>query len=98
MARETLRDLLDFAVDIAWRAGRLTLAHFQTGIAVETKTDASPVTLADREAQRVLRSAIEARCPDYGILGEVFVELCGGAPRRCILDPIDGSRSFIHGV
>ncbi|HEY8469698.1 MAG TPA: inositol monophosphatase family protein, partial [Longimicrobiales bacterium] len=72
MHEEPLRDLLDFAVDIAWRAGRLTLAHFQTGIAVETKSDESPVTLADREAERLLRAAIEARFPADGIVGEEF--------------------------
>lgn len=98
MASETLRDLLEFAVDIAWRAGRLTLAHFQTGVAVETKSDASPVTLADREAERALRSAIEARFPEDGILGEEFGELRAGARRRWILDPIDGTRSFVYGV
>ena len=50
MARETLRDLLDFAVDIAWRAGRLTLAHFQTGIAVETKTEGGRKPMGARGA------------------------------------------------
>jgi histidinol-phosphatase len=98
MHEEPLRDLLDFAVDIAWRAGRLTLAHFQTGIAVETKSDESPVTLADREAERLLRAAIEARFPADGIVGEEFGEVRAGARRRWILDPIDGTRSFIHGV
>jgi len=55
---------LDFAVDAAWQAGQLTLAHFQTGVAVEQKADESPVTIADRGAERLLRRLIEDRFPD----------------------------------
>jgi histidinol-phosphatase len=98
MARESLRDLLEFAVEVAWRAGRVTLAHFQTGIAAETKPDATPVTLADRQAERLARDLIEARFPADGVLGEEFGELREGARRRWILDPIDGTRSFVRGV
>lgn len=93
-----LRDLLDFAVEVAWRAGRATLAHFQTGIAVETKPDATPVTAADREAERVARELIEARFPADGIVGEELGATRAGARRRWILDPIDGTRAFARGV
>lgn len=95
---EPLRDLLDFAVEVAWRAGRITLAHYQTGVAVETKADASPVTIADREAERLARDLIEARFPEDGIVGEEFGETRPGGWRRWILDPIDGTRSFVRGV
>ena len=98
MTLQSYRDLLDFAVDVAWRAGRVTLAHFQTGIAAETKADDSPVTLADREAERLARSLIAARFPHDGLLGEEFGEERGGADRRWILDPIDGTKSFMRGV
>lgn len=98
MNHESLRDLLDFAVDLAWRAGRVTLAHYQTGVAAESKADASPVTIADREAERLLRERIEARYPDHGIMGEEFGVTRPDSSHRWILDPIDGTRSFMHGV
>jgi histidinol-phosphatase len=96
--REPHRSLLEFAVEVAWRAGRVTLAHYQTRITAETKPDASPVTVADREAERLARELISARFPHDGILGEEFGEINAGSARRWILDPIDGTRAFIHGV
>jgi histidinol phosphatase-like enzyme (inositol monophosphatase family) len=98
MSRTSLASLLDFAVDVAWRAGRVTLAHYQTGAAAETKADLSPVTVADRAAERTARERIEAYFPADGILGEEFGEVRPGARRRWILDPIDGTRSFVRGV
>lgn len=92
------RDLLDFAVEVAWRAGRVTLAHYQTGIAAVSKPDDSPVTLADREAERVARTLIEARFPHDGLVGEEGGEARAGAERRWIVDPIDGTRTFMRGV
>jgi histidinol-phosphatase len=94
-----LRDLLDFAVEVAWRAGRATLAHYQTGVAAHTKPDDSPVTAADTAAEAVARDLIERRFPGDGILGEEQ----GGtrldeARRRWVIDPIDGTRSFMRGV
>ncbi len=97
-ASPALREAYEFAVELAWRAGRITLAHFQSGVATEVKADASPVTVADREAERLCRAAIERRYPEDGILGEEFGETRPEAPRRWILDPIDGTRSFVRGV
>jgi histidinol-phosphatase len=96
--REQLRDVLDFAVEVAWRAGRATLAHYQTGIAAETKPDDSPVTEADRAAERIARRLIGTRYPADAILGEEEGETHSGADRRWILDPIDGTRTFVRGV
>lgn len=93
-----LEALLDFALDLARRAGRLTLTHFQTGVAVDTKADGTPVTEADRGAERLMRGRIEARFPRHGVVGEEFGETNPGAARRWILDPIDGTRSFARGV
>ena len=93
-----LRTLLDFAVDAAWQAGKITLEYFQTGLAVERKADASPVTLADRRAEERLRQCIQREFPAHGILGEEFGEIQAGTPYRWILDPLDGTRSFIQGV
>jgi histidinol-phosphatase len=95
---EQLRDLMDFGVEVAWRAGRATLAHYQTGIAAETKPDHSPVTAADRAAEQTARQLIEARFPADAILGEEEGESREGAPRRWIIDPIDGTRAFVRGV
>jgi histidinol-phosphatase len=93
-----MRDLLDFAVEVAWRAGRVTLAHYQTGITAKNKADESPVTVADREAERLARELIETRFPTDGIVGEEFGSVREGADRRWILDPIDGTRTYIRGV
>jgi len=99
---ETLREYLDFAIDTAWQAGQLTLGYFQTGIRPDFKTDDSPVTVADREAEKLIRSRIEQRFPDHIIIGEEFggKELLSesGATHRWIVDPIDGTRSFVRGV
>jgi histidinol-phosphatase len=93
-----LRVELDFAVEVAWRAGRAALAHYQTGITAETKPDASPVTAADRAAESLARDLIEERFPDDSILGEEGGEVLRGTARRWIIDPIDGTRTFLRGV
>jgi len=81
------------------RAGELTLRHFRTaGLEVDEKDDGTPVTIADREAERLLRKEIAARHPDDGILGEEEPETPGTSGRRWIIDPIDGTKAFTHGV
>ena len=98
MTLEPLRNVLDFAVEVAWRAGRVTLAHYQTGVAAEAKADDSPVTVADRESERLVRELIAERFPADGVLGEEFGQTRPDAARRWIVDPIDGTRSFVRGV
>lgn len=98
MAAESLRELLDFASDLAWQAGRITLEYFQTGVVAETKADASPVTIADRRSEEFLRRAIGERFPQHGILGEEYGETNPGSSYRWILDPIDGTKSFVRGA
>jgi histidinol phosphatase-like enzyme (inositol monophosphatase family) len=98
MSSENLSVLRDFAAELAWHAGRLTLRYFQTGVTVDTKADESPVTIADREAEALMRQMITARYPEHSILGEEEGETRPGAAFRWILDPIDGTKSFIHGV
>jgi histidinol-phosphatase len=95
---ESPRTLMEFAVDVAWRAGRATLGHFQVGVVAEAKADLSPVTVADREAERIARELIESRFPHDGILGEEHGEARPDARRRWLIDPIDGTRSFVRGV
>src|SRR5947209_18236878 len=90
---------LQFGLSAAREAGRLTLEYFQRdSLAVEWKPDASPVTIADREAEQLLRERISAAFPDDSILGEELPERAGTSGYRWILDPIDGTKSFIHGV
>jgi histidinol-phosphatase len=95
---EPLRYLLEFAVEVAWRAGRSALAHYQTGITAQTKPDMSPVTDADKGAEQIARDLIETRFPHDGIVGEEFGQVRSGASRRWILDPIDGTKTFLRGV
>src|SRR3989304_9580498 len=98
MAGESLRDLLEFAVEVSEKAGEITLKYFQGQFVVETKPDASPVTVADREAEAYTRETIEARFPHDGLIGEEFGECRPQAGRRWIIDPIDGTFAFVHGV
>jgi myo-inositol-1(or 4)-monophosphatase len=91
-------DYMAFAIDIAREAGAATLPYFRSGVDVERKPDDSPVTRADREAERLLRDRISARFPDHGILGEELGESSSAGRHRWILDPIDGTQSFIRGV
>ena len=88
---------LAFAIESAYQAGRSTLAHFQTELEVERKADDSPVTIADREAERIIRERISAKFPGESILGE---EEGGPANQneQWVIDPIDGTKSFIAGV
>ncbi len=90
---------LELALDLAQRAGLLTLDYFsRKSLWVETKRDRSPVTEADRKAEQLIRHGILAACPNDGLLGEEFEERLSTNGRRWIIDPIDGTRSFIHGV
>jgi histidinol phosphatase-like enzyme (inositol monophosphatase family) len=83
---------------LAQAAGEVTLRYFGRTLSPETKGDGTPVTVADRAAETLLRERILSRYPHHGILGEEFGESNPGAEVRWILDPIDGTRSFIRGV
>lgn len=96
--KNDLEQLLDFAVEIAREAGEITLRHFQGTFVAERKADNSFVTVADREAEAHLRSRIEKTFPEDSILGEEGGGKSGTSQRRWILDPIDGTYSFVHGV
>jgi histidinol-phosphatase len=94
----SLRELLDVAIDGAYLAGKRTLSYFNTGVVPDLKSDNTPVTIADREAEAILRRRIRQSFPDHAILGEEEGETAGSAPYRWIVDPIDGTKSFITGV
>ncbi len=95
----SLQPRLDFAVAAALKAQELILQYYQNdNFKVEEKKDSSPVTIADRNAELLLRDEILKAFPDDGVLGEEFPEHQGSNTFRWILDPIDGTKSFVHGV
>jgi histidinol phosphatase-like enzyme (inositol monophosphatase family) len=96
--RNEMEQLLAFAVELARGAGDITLKYFRKTPETTTKTDGSYVTIADREAEAYMRKQIAARFPDDGILGEEEGETVGRSGRRWIIDPIDGTFAFVHGV
>jgi histidinol phosphatase-like enzyme (inositol monophosphatase family) len=95
---EVPADALDFAVALSHEAGEVARRHFQRDIAVEQKADLSPVTVADREVEQHLRRGIEKSFPTHGILGEEFGHTGPESSFCWMLDPIDGTRTFIRGV
>lgn len=86
------------AVTAAQAAGQLTLKYFDADVAVEWKQDNSPVTVADREAETLLRTALLGKFPNDGFLGEEHGDRPGTSGYRWIIDPIDGTRNFIRGI
>ncbi len=99
MPQETLSSYLEFAKATAWEAGRLTLGWFHTQDArPDFKSDDSPVTQADQRAEALIRSRIEQAYPGHGLVGEEYGESEGSDSHRWIIDPIDGTKSFICGV
>lgn len=88
----------DLAVTAAHAAGQLALGYFDAGTAVEWKADQSPVTVADRNAEQYLRATLLGQFPHDGFLGEEFGDHPGTSGYRWIIDPIDGTRSFVRNV
>ena len=97
MSDPTLTRILEVAMEAAHAAGRRTLGWFGAP-GYERKADGTPVTSADRESEDTLRRIILSAFPNHGVLGEETGETPGSEPFRWIVDPLDGTRSFIHGV
>ncbi len=96
---DSLREYFDFVAETAHLAGCATLEHFQTDLDVERKADRTPVTVADRNAERLVRSQIEAAYPDHTIIGEEFgTSGPEDASHRWYVDPIDGTKAFVSGI
>jgi histidinol phosphatase-like enzyme (inositol monophosphatase family) len=101
-----LSERLELARHLAHEARKLILKHYSpAGVRFETKADGSPVTIADRAAEEFMRREIAKRCPQDAILGEEMGETPGaggesgtGENIRWVLDPIDGTRAFTHGI
>jgi histidinol-phosphatase len=93
---------LEAALDVARRAvkagGEAALRHFGRGIAVEHKSDASPVTAADRASEAAILAVLRAAYPEHAIVSEESGELAGAPGLRWIIDPVDGTKGFIRGL
>lgn len=95
-----IAELTAFAVEVAARAGKVTLPYFRTALAIEDKRTGGrfdPVTAADREAEQVIRAAVEDVYPEHGIFGEEFGHRSGNG-LTWVVDPIDGTRAFMTGM
>lgn len=92
------QDLREFLNTLGSVAREATRRYFRGPLAVEHKRDATPVTIADRETEQLLRTCISQRFPDHGIIGEELADDCDDRHCVWVIDPIDGTRSFITGV
>ncbi|PHQ67356.1 MAG: histidinol-phosphatase [Sneathiella sp.] len=97
MTKECPQEFVDLAHRLADAAGKAIRPHFREKIDIIGKADNSPVTIADRNAELAMRAIIEAEYPDHGIFGEEFGEVRTDAEYVWVLDPIDGTHSFISG-
>ncbi|MGI8926977.1 MAG: inositol monophosphatase family protein [Tepidiformaceae bacterium] len=95
---DELAELLGIARRAAAIAGEIIMPLYDSALAVELKADRTPVTAADRGAEEAMRAFLVRECPDHGILGEELGETPGDGRHRWVLDPIDGTKSFIHHV
>jgi histidinol-phosphatase len=92
------RSRYEVAVDAARKAGQHALRYFDTNLTVEWKGDQSPVTIADRETEALLRTTLLGAFPDDGFLGEESGDTPGTSGFRWVIDPIDGTRSFVRAI
>jgi len=92
------RNRYEEMVELAQRAGEHALRYFDRGVAIETKADLTPVTVADREAEQLLREELLKRFPEDGFLGEEFGEQPSPSGYRWIIDPIDATRNFVRNI
>ncbi len=98
MSDKELNAAAGFALRLADQAGAVARRYFRTPVSVETKSNDTPVTIADREAEAAMRALIEAEYPSHGILGEEQAPTRLGAEHIWVLDPIDGTSGFLAGV
>lgn len=91
-------EIKSFAKLLAAESGKIVKSYFRQAVIVETKSDLSPVTIADKKAEEILREIIMKEFPSHGIIGEEFGVYNESAEYKWILDPIDGTKSFISGA
>ena len=93
-----MKELSRFACLLAEESKKIIMPYFKKSIQVDIKRDTSPVTIADRKAEELMRKLIGKHFPDHGIIGEEFGNSSENAEYVWVLDPIDGTKSFICGV
>ncbi len=96
-AKTCPKEFVDLALRLAEAARPIAQKYFRANVVIDDKDDASPVTIADREIEGVMRKLIEATFPDHGIFGEEYGKTREEAEYVWVLDPIDGTKSFITG-
>lgn len=92
------KEFADFSNHLAQISGRIIKQYFRTKVAVDSKKDHSPVTIADKKSEEIMREEILKHFPDHGIIGEEFGSYNSDAEYVWVLDPIDGTKSFICGA
>ncbi len=92
------REELEFALSLADESRGILRGHFGSQMKVEWKGDQTPVTLADRATEEAMRTRMTRETPAYGIIGEEFGNEPGTSGLEWVVDPIDGTKAFIHGV
>ena len=92
------RTRYELAMDAARKAGDLARGFYETTFDVEKKADNSPVTIADKQAEQLIRQMVAQHFPDDGFLGEEFGDQPGASGFRWVIDPIDGTRSFVRHI
>ncbi|MCQ2055012.1 MAG: histidinol-phosphatase [Fibrobacter sp.] len=98
MAAPEYQELLKIALKTAELAQENILKYFQTDIGVEWKADKTPVTIADKSTEEIARNFWSKETPDFGVIGEEFGIESPNAEYQWVIDPIDGTKSFVHGV
>lgn len=93
-----LKDLEKFMFHLAVESGKIIRGYFRKDVKIESKNDKSPVTIADKKAEEKMREIIMKEFPQHGIIGEEFEDYNNTVEYKWILDPIDGTKSFICGM
>jgi histidinol phosphatase-like enzyme (inositol monophosphatase family) len=93
-----MQDFVQFAERLAQASGEVIKQYFRAELVVDSKGDGTPVTIADKKSEMVMREMIQKEFPQHGILGEEFDDYQADAEYQWILDPIDGTKTFVAGV
>lgn len=93
-----MNEFIAFSKELSAASGAIIRKYFRTPMAVDSKADQTPLTIADQQAEMVMRQMIKERYPHHSILGEEFETTNPGAEYQWILDPIDGTKNFVAGT
>jgi histidinol phosphatase-like enzyme (inositol monophosphatase family) len=92
------QETINFIQELAQASGQIIRKYFRNPLEVDAKPDSTPVTIADRQSELIMRELISQRYPNHGILGEEFEDVNSDAEFQWILDPIDGTKTFVSGT